>query len=156
MKLKTMKTDKLKIIEILISMGLGIIFIVASYHKIIDPAKFAKIIYGYSIFPDFTINILAIIIPFIEFVAGTALILRIYTKASLSIINMLLISFIIIIGFNLLRGHEFECGCFYFDSDNQASSAIFLLIRDILLLLTGIFLWVKRTKSLKKYKSSQI
>lgn len=146
MKLKIIKIDKLKITEILISIVLGLTFIFASYHKIIDPAKFAKVIYGYAIFPDFAINVLAIIIPFIELVAGIALILRIYTKSALSIINMLLISFILVIAFNLLRGHEFECGCFSFGDDNLASSAVSLLIRDILLLTAGVSLWVRQNK----------
>jgi len=146
MKLKIMKIDKLKITEILISIILGLTFIFASYHKIIDPAKFAKVIYGYAIFPDFAINVLAIIIPFIELVTGISLILRIYTKSALSIINMFLISFILVIAFNLLRGHEFECGCFSFGNDNQVSSAVSLLIRDILLLTAGVSLWVRQNK----------
>ncbi|MCP4720216.1 MAG: protein MauE [Desulfobacteraceae bacterium] len=151
MKLKTMKIDKLKITEILISIVLGLTFIVASYHKIIDPARFAKVIYGYAIFPDFAINVLAIIIPFIELVAGISLILRIHTKSALSIINMFLISFILVIAFNLLRGHEFECGCFSFGNDSQISSAVSLLIRDILLLIAGVSLWVRQSKFLKNY-----
>ena len=33
---------------------LGGIFVYSSYHKIISPAAFAKIIYGYLLFPAFT------------------------------------------------------------------------------------------------------
>ena len=40
---------------------LGMIFLYASYHKIAAPAQFAKIIYGYYLFPDISINIIAIV-----------------------------------------------------------------------------------------------
>ena len=51
---------------------LGVIFIYASYHKILAPADFAKIVYGYALFPAALINLIAIIVPFMELVAGFA------------------------------------------------------------------------------------
>jgi hypothetical protein len=39
---------------------LGMTFIYASYNKILEPAVFAKIIYGYDLFPAVFINLIAI------------------------------------------------------------------------------------------------
>ncbi|WP_299982589.1 MauE/DoxX family redox-associated membrane protein [Desulfobacula sp.] len=138
-----MKNNTNAIILFLIKLILGITFIYAGYHKIADPAGFAKILYGYAIFPGGSINILAISIPFIELIAGFCLIFNILSRSSLLLINTMLLGFILMIGFNLLRGHQFDCGCFSFSSQPQTISNIYLLIRDLLLLLSGIYLWMK-------------
>ncbi|MCP4023045.1 MAG: DoxX family membrane protein [Desulfobacteraceae bacterium] len=142
-----MTKKKTDIIELLIRVILGLTFIIASVHKIIDPAGFAKIIYGYGIFPDVLINIIAIIVPFIELVAGLCLLTGLYFRSALILINLLLLGFICIISFNLLRGYQFDCGCFSFSGTNSASSAVSLLIRDILLLGIGMFLYAKKVRA---------
>jgi len=70
------------IIRRLIQSGIVVIlvtiFVFASYNKILAPADFAKIIYGYDLFPPVLINLIAIIVPFLEFIAGLALIIGFY------------------------------------------------------------------------------
>ena len=126
---------------------LGGAFIWASWHKIASPEEFAKILYGYGIFPGYLINILALWVPFVELVAGVCLITggyRLLSKeAGLTVINLMLLSFILIIAFNLARGHEFDCGCFSFDATPAGAlkgEAVRLLIRDLILLGAGILL----------------
>ena len=140
MKLKNKKKLYLSIFLFVIRISLSLIFIAASYHKITDPAGFAKIIYGYSIFPSFSINILAIIVPFIELLAGICLLFNIMPEGALILINCLVSGFIIIVGFNLLRGHEFDCGCFSFTEKASFQDNLINLIRNILILTAGIFL----------------
>ena len=142
-----MKNNYFGIILFVIKLTLGITFIYSSYHKIADPAEFAKILYGYAIFPGGSINILAITIPFVELIAGFSLILGMFPKSALLIINGLLLVFILMIGFNLLRGHQFDCGCFVFSSQPHTLSNVYLLIRDFLLLISGIYLLKKTTAS---------
>ena len=139
-----MKSNIIKnntILIFLIKLILGITFVYASWHKIADPAGFAKILYGYAIFPGFSINILAIIIPFMELIAGFSLVFGLFPRSALLIINALLLGFILSIGFNLLRGHTFACGCF--SSSSQDVSGVYTLIRNLLFLLLGIYMWVK-------------
>ncbi len=119
---------------------LGTIFIYSSVHKIINPKQFAEIIYGYNLFPLYSINLIAITIPFAEFVAGISLVCGIYPKASSIIIISLLTGFIISISINILSGHKFDCGCFTFGkTDNYANRQ--LLFRDILFLFTSVFIF---------------
>ena len=101
-------------LELALRWILGATFLYASYGKIVSPADFAKIIYGYGLFPPLLINMIAIIVPFLELVIGLALILGIYPRSAALVVNGLLIAFIIILSINLIRGHEFNCGCFAF------------------------------------------
>lgn len=117
---------------------LGITFIYAGYHKIIAPDHFAKIIYGYYLFPDFSINLIAIILPFLELFSGLALLLGIYPRSAALIINGMLLAFIIALSINLIRGQEFDCGCFSFGEKGYISSAGQLLIRDIIYFVFGL------------------
>ncbi len=147
MRLRKLNTNLISGLLYVIKLVLGVTFIYASYHKIADPAGFAKIIYGYAIFPSHSINLLAIVIPFIELVAGFSLILGLYSRSALFLINVLLTGFVLSIGFNLLRGHQFDCGCFSFTAQNHLTSNISLLIRDTALLASGMYLWRKTAKA---------
>jgi uncharacterized membrane protein YphA (DoxX/SURF4 family) len=117
---------------------LGLTFIYASYNKILFPADFAKIIYGYDLFPHALINLIAIILPFLELVAALALISGVYPRSAVSIINVLLAAFITLLSINLIRGHEFNCGCFALqNSDNNVSSQT-TIMRDFIYLALGL------------------
>jgi uncharacterized membrane protein YphA (DoxX/SURF4 family) len=112
----------------------GITFIVASFHKIAEPASFAKIIYGYDLFPHIAINFFAIVLPFVEMLTGLFLVLNFWPKASASLAGIMLAVFIIAISINMARGHVFDCGCFSFGSKSLMTGNWSLLIRDALLL----------------------
>jgi uncharacterized membrane protein YphA (DoxX/SURF4 family) len=117
---------------------LGLIFIYASFHKMVFPAEFAKIIYGYDLFPAVLINLIAIITPFLELITGLALILGFYPRSAALIINAMLLVFITVLSINLIRGHEFDCGCFSAGKANSKTSAGFSLFQDFLLLAMGL------------------
>lgn len=134
----TEKIIKNSWIELAARWILGLTFIYASYHKILAPADFAKIIYGYDLFPGGIINLIAIVVPFIELIAGLALILGIYPRAAVSIINGMLVMFIVVLAVNLIRGHEFDCGCFSAKEAGYFSSAESMLVRDIIFLILGL------------------
>jgi uncharacterized membrane protein YphA (DoxX/SURF4 family) len=125
-------------IELAVRWILGITFIYASFHKIISPADFAKIVYGYNLFPEMFINLIAIVIPFLELVAGFALIIGFYPRSTAIIINALLLAFITVLAINLIRGHEFDCGCFSADQGGYTSSAKVTLVRDIIYFILGM------------------
>lgn len=125
-------------LELLARWILGVTFVYASFHKIIAPAAFAKIIYGYGLFPGVTVNLIAVVLPFVELISGLALLTGLYPRAASLIIMVLLLSFIVAISINLVRGYEFNCGCFNSDNSNSARSAGLTLIRDFVLLFICI------------------
>ncbi len=127
-------------IELTLRILLGVIFIYASIPKIGYPSQFAKIIYGYALFPAALINLIAIIVPYVEIVMGASLILGIYPRAAASILAGMLSLFIIAISINLIRGHEFDCGCFSLKNSGLSHSAGMLLFRDIIYFFISIFI----------------
>lgn len=120
---------------------LGCTFVFASWHKIVSPDQFATILYGYAVFPHQIINVLAIVIPFVELVCGITLITGLLKRSGLLLINAMLVGFIFLISFNLIRGHEFDCGCFSLGSTKGLWASVWLLIRDFVMLGAGIYLF---------------
>ncbi len=125
-------------IELFIRWLIGITFIYASYHKIAEPAHFAKIIYGYYLFPEFIINLTAIILPYLELLSGIALILGIYPRSALLILEAMLFVFIVALSINLIRGYNFDCGCFSSGERGYGYSVLSLLVRDVIYFLLGL------------------
>ena len=117
---------------------LGLTFIYASIDKILAPANFAKIVYGYDLFPHVSINLIAIIIPFLQMIAGLALIGGIYSRSASIIINVMLLAFMAALTINIIRGHEFDCGCFSAGQSGYSSSSKVTIVRDIIYFVLGL------------------
>ncbi|MBI9090353.1 MAG: DoxX family membrane protein [Desulfobacterium sp.] len=145
-----MKKDRKQLLAMALRLMLGVTFIVAAVGKIGDPGKFATIIYGYYLFPGWMINLSAIVLPFVELVAGVALVAGVYPRSAVMILNVLLLAFIGAISINLLRGHQFDCGCFSLAATDTAESAVWLLVRDIGLLACGVYLWFKTSPGMSR------
>lgn len=117
---------------------LGISFIIASIHKIADPSAFAHIIYGYGLFPNDLINLIAIAVPFLELICGVLLVIGVYQGGASLILNIMLLGFILAISTNLIRGYDFDCGCFTSSAAGESSDPVSLLLRDFLFLGMGL------------------
>ena len=120
---------------------LGLTFIYASYHKIIAPGEFAKLVYGYGLFPNELINLIAIILPFVELFTGLLLISGAFIRTATLMIIALLILFIVFITINLIRGYEFDCGCFAADDLFSSKTPWQTLARDVVLLFLGGYVY---------------
>ncbi|MDY6832590.1 MAG: MauE/DoxX family redox-associated membrane protein [Thermodesulfobacteriota bacterium] len=138
-----MKHDKLKnmapLSMLVPRLVLGGLFVYASIHKIAYPGEFVDILRGYNLFPAATLHPIAVFVPWLELVCGAALVFGIFPRGAAAMINLMLLVFITAISINLLRGHEFDCGCFSF-SHNPTTSVVHLLIRDIISLAMGLYL----------------
>tara|TARA_B100000945_G_C20380381_1_gene596916 strand:- start:389 stop:1480 length:1092 start_codon:yes stop_codon:yes gene_type:complete len=140
--------DKIDI-SFLPRMLLGIIFIYASYYKIIDPISFSKNIHNYHLVPIWTENLAALIIPWLELIIGINLILGVFIEGSKIIIISLLIFFIFILSQAAIRGIDVHCGCFQAINDlakDQGSQfkLIKRIIEDIVMLAMAFF--IKKNK----------
>ena len=99
-------------LTIRVQLALGVFFVAAALPKIVDPPSFAHMVYNYRIMPGGVVNLMALVMPWIELLCGLALILGIWTAAARSIIAALLLVFITAISVNLARGNAIDCGCF--------------------------------------------
>ena len=118
----------------------GVIFIAASIDKILHPAAFAQMIYNYQILPDAFINVTAIVLPWVELVLGTLLILGLWFPGTVVLANLLLLAFFGSLLFNLARGLDIHCGCF--SSNTQGNPlTTWYIARDAVFLLLGGYLF---------------
>jgi putative oxidoreductase len=99
-------------LTIRVQLALGAIFVIAAIPKIADPPSFAHMIYNYRLVPASLINLSALVMPWVELLAGLALILGVWKTAARNVIGILLAIFIIAISINLTRDNAIDCGCF--------------------------------------------
>ena len=99
------------VLILIIRFLLGLIFVYASYDKILDPGKFARDISNYHVVPFGLENTIAIILPWLELIIGLGIIIGVCINASVFISGGLLIVFIILIAQAILRGFNIDCGC---------------------------------------------
>lgn len=117
---------------------LGVIFIAASVYKIYDPAAFAQSVATYQIAPLWTINIFAVILPFIEFFVGATLILGAWTRESAFIISGMMVMFTVMLSIALARDLKMSCGCFA-SQETVDEISLMTVWRDLIWLGLGIF-----------------
>ena len=96
---------------LIIRLILGVIFVYASYDKILDPDKFARDINNFHIVPFGLENSIAIVLPWLELLIGLGLIFGFFIDGSSVISGALLVLFNLMILQAMLRGFNIECGC---------------------------------------------
>ena len=110
---------------------LGIIFIYASYNKILDPVAFSKSIHNFHVTPVAIENLAALIIPWLELIIGVFLIFGLFLEGTTSITISLLVFFIIILFQAVFRGIDIHCGCFKLEEDIGTTDLRMELIKRI-------------------------
>lgn len=134
--------------------ALGAIFIAAALPKLLDPPSFAHMIYNYRIVPGGLVNLVALVLPWCELLAGLGLVLGLLRGGSALLVTGFLLVFIAGISVNLLRGNPIVCGCFDVHAAGWSDARKFAemrldLWRDAgMLLLAGISLTTGREKRL--------
>ena len=118
-------------------MILGVVFCYAAIDKIVYVDQFARAIYYYHVLPGALVNILAVFMPMVEMLAGICLIIGMWPRGAVTLINVMLVMFLIALTIVYVRGVDINCGCFSL-SDRAKGSAITLIWRDILMLLMGL------------------
>jgi uncharacterized membrane protein YphA (DoxX/SURF4 family) len=127
---------------LIVRLIVGGLFIYASIDKILNPDQFAKILHNYRLVPPQCINLMAIIMPWIEFTAGTSLLLGFMYRGANLIIFSLLIVFTIALAINYIRGVNINCGCFS-TSSSAKSDLLAKIIEDLLIMLGCVILMFK-------------
>lgn len=118
---------------------LGGVFIYAGFDKILHPSAFAEAVYNYKILPDGLINLTAIVLPCLELVLGTFLIIHFWMPGTVVMSNLLLITFIGALLFNMARGLNINCGCFS-TTAVESSMNILTVLRDTSFLAIAVYL----------------
>jgi uncharacterized membrane protein YphA (DoxX/SURF4 family) len=136
MKLQKFLAHIKPLVALICRLALAILFLYAGVEKIINPREFAVAIYNYQLLPDRAINLLAVILPWLEVFLATGLLAGIYVRGTSLISALLFLTFAIALAVNLGRGLDISCGCF-----GAASGNInwLYLVRDVSLLIMSVF-----------------
>jgi putative oxidoreductase len=117
---------------------IGGIFIAACIFKIKDPEVFALSIATYDILPTSLVNLMAIILPWLELVVGVMIIIGYKTRPSALLIALMMLMFMTALAIALARGIDMSCGCFASAEAGEQISRLTML-RDLCYLLPAIY-----------------
>jgi len=101
----------LSIIVLIARILVGGILVYSSIDKIVDPNGFANAINNYHIVPLGLENSMAIVLPWMELIAGICLILGVFIEGAAFLVIAIMVIFIIAISYAILSGYNIECGC---------------------------------------------
>ncbi len=116
---------------------MGGIFLYAGYDKVLNPEQFALIVYNYRLLPDRLVNAVALVLPWVEIVAGAFLVLGLFPWASVTVYSGLVMVFMTGIVISLIRGLDITCGCFSTDPEGARMTWL-TFFRDSLILVPGL------------------
>ena len=118
---------------------LATIFFYAAIEKIAAPAEFAVAIYNYQLLPDLAINVLAVILPWLEIIIAMCFVAGLWVRGAALISSALFLTFATALTISLARGLDISCGCF-----GSASGNInwLYLGRDLSLLAMSLFVLI--------------
>lgn len=92
--------------------AIGLVFLAAALAKIGDTSYFAQQVHNYRLVPLWSEHLLAMTMPWIELVAGLALVIGPRRRAGALVVLVFMAVFTVAVGAAWARGLDFHCGCF--------------------------------------------
>jgi len=112
MSIKKLNIPKNEYINLLVRIVVGFVFIVTGISKIVEPAQFAREISNYDMMFAPLINLMAIILPWLEIVTGFLFVFGVRIKANVILLAAMLLMFNIAVATAWARGLDINCGCY--------------------------------------------
>ncbi len=121
---------------------LGGVFLWSGTAKLLDPDGFARIISVYELVPDALLVPVAFGLPLLEVVAALGLIFDL--RYALSLVTGMLILFVAVLQFGILKGLEIDCGCFSASEIAEHNGLRTAFRRDLLFMAVALYLYLWR------------
>jgi hypothetical protein len=126
-------------IEHYVAIVFGLFFLVISVQKLMNPSVFATAVFHGHIMPHPLVNIAALLLMGLEFVAAFAVVfMTSWRRAGLWILVIILLIYTGCAGLNLMRGLNTVCGCFG-SSARMVAISHWTLVRNLSLMTAGLF-----------------
>jgi uncharacterized membrane protein YphA (DoxX/SURF4 family) len=127
-------------------LGLACIFIYAGFIKLLDPRAFAHAIAQYDLLPETLLPLVAVGLPVLELLAGVGLSFEV--RGSLTLMALLLLIFLVILGYAIWQNLDIDCGCFTLDELAAQDGVITAFRRDLIMIGATLFLyWRRRSRA---------
>jgi len=116
---------------------LGGLFVYAGAAKALTPLDFAQNVRNYQLVGQSLSFIAALILPWLEILAGAFLVLGIWRRGAALVVSALLVFFIALTVVTMIRGLDVDCGCFG-ALDRKAGLGV--ILEDLGMLYLGLCL----------------
>jgi uncharacterized membrane protein YphA (DoxX/SURF4 family) len=110
---------------------LGALFVGASLHKIAEPGAFALDIATYDLLPLGLVNLAAIVLPWVELVAGALLLVGFRVRPAALLVTGMMAVFLAALVIALARGLDMSCGCFASQGAEEDPISRLTVLRDL-------------------------
>jgi uncharacterized membrane protein YphA (DoxX/SURF4 family) len=131
---------------LLVRTFIGLLFIVSSLEKIVDPASFALSIANYKMIPEWLGIFAATMVPWLELLCGFSVLFGALTRGSTLLLSAMLVVFTLAVLIALARGLDISCGCF--TQDPTAGKIGWLkVIQNTTLIALTLFLYFSNSVS---------
>lgn len=91
---------------------LGLVFVVSSWTKIRYPRIFAESLLAYHVLPETLVTFVAVTLPWLELLAGLAMLFGYRHRGSAIVLSGLSLLFAIVLSSAVWKGLDIGCGCF--------------------------------------------
>ena len=127
-------------------LGLACVFIYAGFIKLLDPRAFAHAIAQYDLLPEGLLPMVAVGLPALELLAGLGLVLEV--RGSLTLVVILLLIFLVILGYAVWQNLDIDCGCFTAEDLAGQEGLKMAFRRDLFMIGVILFLyWRRRSRA---------
>jgi putative oxidoreductase len=114
---------------------LGGLFVYAGAVKALAPLDFAQGIRNYDLAGQALSFVAAIVLPWLEILAGGFLIAGVWKRGAALLVSGLLVFFIVLTAVTMARGLDVDCGCFG-AVDRKAGLGV--IVEDLAMLYLGL------------------
>jgi putative oxidoreductase len=118
-------------LHLAVRLFIGALFLYAAVPDILDTLGFASAIYNYQLFPSSIIGISAVFVPWVEVLAGLALVFGVKVRGASLLVSLLVMVFISLAAISTIRGLDIDCGCF---SGVERTAGWLAIVEDLVLL----------------------
>jgi len=127
------------------------VFLVAAADKLGNPELFARNIANYRLVPLELVNVLAIVLPWLELMVGLMLLAGLRVQAAAMVAAGLLVVFTVALVSALVRGLDIHCGCFSQTATERIGWE--RVLHDIALLVAALVLvvWTPQRWGVEQY-----
>jgi putative oxidoreductase len=118
----------------------GVVFLQACYHKILQPEVFAVDVATYQFLPLSTVNLFALTVPWMELVVGVLLVIGWRVQAASLVVAGLMVSFMVALAWALHLNLDMSCGCFASQAATEDDPISWhTLVRDSVWLVLALY-----------------
>lgn len=132
-----------KAVLVVFRVVLGGLFVYAGVVKALEPLDFAQNIRNYQLVGQSLSFVAALVLPWLEILAGAFLVAGIWKKGAALVVCALLVFFILLTAVTMVRGLDVDCGCF---GPAARKAGWGVILEDLGMLILGLtLLFEKRT-----------